>query len=217
MSQVNTENRLQSFGEELANSISHGVGAIFAVIAAPILIVSAVQQGDIHSIVGSSIFATTMIMLYLASTLYHALPFKRVTGTFQILDHIAIFLFIAGTYTPFALGVLRGAWGWTIFGLVWSIALAGIIMKLVFGAKYPKISTAIYLSMGWIAIIAIKPLIDSVLPWGMFWIISGGVAYTVGVIFFIIDTRLPYSHFVWHLFVLLGTVFHFIAVLGYST
>ena len=217
MSQVNTENRLQSFGEELANSISHGVGAIFAVIAAPILIVSAVQQGDIYSIVGSSIFATTMIMLYLASTLYHALPFKRVTGTFQILDHIAIFLFIAGTYTPFALGVLRGAWGWTIFGLVWSIALAGIIMKLVFGAKYPKISTAIYLSMGWIAIIAIKPLIDSVLPWGMFWIISGGVAYTVGVIFFIIDTRLPYSHFVWHLFVLLGTVFHFIAVLGYST
>ena len=217
MSQVNTENRLKSFGEELANSISHGVGAIFAVIAAPILIVSAVQQGDIYSIVGSSIFATTMIMLYLASTLYHALPFKRVTGTFQILDHIAIFLFIAGTYTPFALGVLRGAWGWTIFGLVWSIALAGIIMKLVFGAKYPKISTAIYLSMGWIAIIAIKPLIDSVLPWGMFWIISGGVAYTVGVIFFIIDTRLPYAHFVWHLFVLLGTVFHFIAVLGYST
>jgi hemolysin III len=217
MSQVNTENRLQSFGEELANSISHGVGAIFAVIAAPILIVSAVQQGDIYSIVGSSIFAATMIMLYLASTLYHALPFKRVTGTFQILDHIAIFLFIAGTYTPFALGVLRGAWGWTIFGLVWSIALAGIIMKLVFGAKYPKISTAIYLSMGWIAIIAIKPLIDSVLPWGMFWIISGGVAYTVGVIFFIIDTRLPYAHFVWHLFVLLGTVFHFIAVLGYST
>jgi hemolysin III len=217
MSQVNTENRLQSFGEELANSISHGVGAIFAVIAAPILIVSAVQQGDIYSIVGSSIFATTMIMLYLASTLYHALPFKRFTATFQILDHIAIFLFIAGTYTPFALGVLRGAWGWTIFGLVWSIALAGIIMKLVFGAKYPKISTAIYLSMGWIAIIAIKPLIDSVLPWGMFWIISGGVAYTVGVIFFIIDTRLPYAHFVWHLFVLLGTVFHFIAVLGYST
>lgn len=217
MSQVNTENRLQSFGEELANSISHGVGAIFAVIAAPILIVSAVQQGDIYSIVGSSVFAATMIMLYLASTLYHALPFKRVTGTFQILDHIAIFLFIAGTYTPFALGVLRGAWGWTIFGLVWSIALAGIIMKLVFGAKYPKISTAIYLSMGWIAIIAIKPLIDSVLPWGMFWIISGGVAYTVGVIFFIIDTRLPYAHFVWHLFVLLGTVFHFIAVLGYST
>ncbi|MGE4570771.1 MAG: hemolysin III family protein [Gammaproteobacteria bacterium] len=217
MSQVNTENRLKSFGEELANSISHGVGAIFAVIAAPILIVSAVQQGDIYSIVGSSVFAATMIMLYLASTLYHALPFKRVTGTFQILDHIAIFLFIAGTYTPFALGVLRGAWGWTIFGLVWSIALAGIIMKLVFGAKYPKISTAIYLSMGWIAIIAIKPLIDSVLPWGMFWIISGGVAYTVGVIFFIIDTRLPYAHFVWHLFVLLGTVFHFIAVLGYST
>ncbi|MCS5591123.1 MAG: hemolysin III family protein [Gammaproteobacteria bacterium] len=217
MSQVNTENRLQSFGEELANSISHGVGAIFALIAAPILVVSAVQQGDIYSIVGSSVFAATMIMLYLASTLYHALPFKRVTGTFQILDHIAIFLFIAGTYTPFALGVLRGAWGWTIFGLVWSIALAGIIMKLVLGAKYPKISTAIYLSMGWIAIIAIKPLIDSVLPWGMFWIISGGVAYTVGVIFFIIDTRLPYAHFVWHLFVLLGTVFHFIAVLGYST
>ena len=214
---MSTENQLQSFGEELANSISHGIGAVFAIIAAPILIVTAVNAGDVYAIVGSSIFAASMIILYLSSTLYHALPFKRAKRAFQIVDHVAIFLFIAGTYTPFALGVLRGAWGWTIFGLVWSIALAGIIMKLVFVAKYHKISTAIYLCMGWIAIIAIKPLIDSVLPWGMFWVISGGVAYTVGVIFFIIDTRLPYAHFVWHLFVLLGTVFHFIAVLGYST
>ena len=214
---MSTENRLQSFGEELANSISHGIGVVFAIIAAPILIVTAVNAGDVYAIVGSSIFAASMIILYLSSTLYHALPFKRAKRAFQIVDHVAIFLFIAGTYTPFALGVLRGAWGWTIFGLVWSIALAGIIMKLVFVAKYHKISTAIYLCMGWIAIIAIKPLIDSVLPWGMFWVISGGVAYTVGVIFFIIDTRLPYAHFVWHLFVLLGTVFHFIAVLGYST
>jgi hemolysin III len=217
MRQLQTENRLQSFGEELANSISHGIGVVFALIAAPILIVTAVNAGDVYSIVGSSVFAASMITLYLSSTLYHALPNKRAKGAFQIVDHIAIFLFIAGTYTPFALGVLRGVWGWTIFGLVWSIALAGIIMKLVFGAKYPKISTAIYLSMGWIAIIAIKPLIDSVLPWGMFWIVSGGVAYTVGVVFFIIDTHLPYAHFIWHLFVLLGTVFHFIAVLGYST
>ena len=213
---MSTENRLQSFGEELANSISHGIGVVFAIIAAPILIVTAVNAGDVYAIVGSSIFAASMIILYLSSTLYHALPFKRAKRAFQIVDHVAIFLFIAGTYTPFALGVLRGAWGWTIFGLVWSIALAGIIMKLVFGAKYHKISTAIYLCMGWIAIIAIKPLIDSVLPWGMFWIAAGGLAYTVGVIFFIIDTRLPYAHFVWHLFVLLGTVFHFIAVLGYS-
>ena len=213
---MSTENRLQSFGEELANSISHGIGVVFAIIAAPILIVTAVNAGDVYAIVGSSIFAASMIILYLSSTLYHALPFKRAKRAFQIVDHVAIFLFIAGTYTPFALGVLRGAWGWTIFGLVWSIALAGIIMKLVFVAKYHKISTAIYLCMGWIAIIAIKPLIDSVLPGGMFWIAAGGLAYTVGVIFFIIDTRLPYAHFVWHLFVLLGTVFHFIAVLGYS-
>jgi len=217
MSQVNTENRLQSFGEELANSISHGVGVIFSVIAAPILIVSAMQQGDVYSIVGSSVFATSMIILYLSSTLYHALPKKRAKGAFQIVDHIAIFLFIAGTYTPFALGVLRGTWGWALFGAVWSIALAGIMLKLIFGIKYPKISTAIYLGMGWLAITAIKPLIDSVLPWGLFWIIAGGVTYTIGVIFFVLDTRLPYAHFIWHLFVLLGTVFHFIAVLGYST
>jgi hemolysin III len=217
MSQASPENRLQSFGEELANSMSHGIGAIFALIAAPTLIVTAVNAGDVYSIVGSSVFAASMIILYLSSTLYHALPNKRAKGVFQIVDHIAIFLFIAGTYTPFALGVLRGAWGWTIFGLVWSIALAGIVMKLVFGAKYPKISTATYLCMGWIAIIAIKPLIDSVLPWGLFWIIAGGVTYTIGVIFFVLDTRLPYAHFIWHLFVLLGTVFHFIAVLSYST
>jgi hemolysin III len=217
MSQASPENRLQSFGEELANSISHGIGTVFALIAAPILIVTAVNAGDIYSIVGSSVFAASMIILYLSSTLYHALPNKRAKSVFQIVDHIAIFLFIAGTYTPFALGVLRGAWGWSIFGLVWSIALAGIVMKLVFGAKYPKISTAIYLGMGWLAITAIKPLIDSVLPWGLFWIIAGGMAYTIGVIFFVLDTRLPYTHFIWHLFVLLGTVFHFIAVLGYST
>ena len=217
MSQVNTENRLQSFGEELANSISHGIGAIFAVIVAPILIVSSVQQGDVYSIVGSSVFAASMIILYLSSTLYHALPNKRAKGAFQIVDHIAIFLFIAGTYTPFALGVLRDSWGWVLFGAVWSIALAGIMLKLIFGTKYAKISTAIYLGMGWLAIIAIKPLIDAVLPWGLFWIIAGGVAYTIGVIFFVLDSRLPYAHFIWHLFVLLGTIFHFIAVLGYST
>lgn len=139
--------------------MSHGIGAIFALIATPILIVTAVNAGGVYSIVGSSVFAASMIILYLSSTLYHALPNKRAKGVFQIVDHIAIFLFIAGIYTPFALGVLRGAWGWAIFGLVWSIALAGIVMKLVFGVKYPKISTAIYL----------------------------------------------------------GTVFHFIAVLGYST
>jgi hemolysin III len=217
MSQLQTENRLQSFGEELANSISHGIGTVFALIAAPILIVAAFNAGDIYAIVGSSVFAASMIILYLSSTLYHALPFKRAKKAFQIVDHIAIFLFIAGTYTPFALGVLRGAWGWTIFGLVWSIALAGIMLKLIFGAKYPKISTAIYLSMGWLAIIAIMPLIDSVLPWGLFWIIAGGAAYTIGVIFFVLDTQLPYAHFIWHLFVLLGTICHFIAVLGYST
>jgi len=217
MSQLQTENRLQSFGEELANSISHGIGTVFALIAAPILIVTAFNAGDIYAIVGSSVFAASMIILYLSSTLYHALPFKRAKKAFQIVDHIAIFLFIAGTYTPFALGVLRGAWGWTIFGLVWSIALAGIMLKLIFGAKYPKISTAIYLSMGWLAIIAIMPLIDSVLPWGLFWIIAGGAAYTIGVIFFVLDTQLPYAHFIWHLFVLLGTICHFIAVLGYST
>jgi len=208
--------RPQSIGEEIANSISHGAGMLAAVAAAPLLIVAAVQRGGAAGIVGASIFAVTMVLLYLVSTLYHALPRGRAKQIFQILDHGAIFLLIAGTYTPFTLGVLSGAWGWTLFGLVWSLAFIGIVLKVACGTRYSRFSTFLYLAMGWLVVIAVKPLWLHVLPWGLFWLLAGGVAYTVGVVFFALDQRLRYSHLIWHLFVMTGTSCHFIAVLWYS-
>jgi hemolysin III len=208
--------RTQSRGEEIANSVSHGVGMMAALAAAPILIVSAAQRGGAAQIVGASIFAAAMVLLYLTSTLYHALPRNRVKRLFQILDHGAIYLLIAGTYTPFTLGVLRGAWGWTLFGLVWGLALAGVVLKAVAGIRYPRLSTSLYVAMGWLALIAIEPLWLHLPAWGLLWLLAGGIAYTLGVVFFALDGRVRYSHFVWHLFVLAGTACHFVAVLGYA-
>ncbi len=209
--------RPQSIGEEIANSLSHGIGMLAAMAATPVLIFAAVQRGDTVGIVGASVFAATMVLLYSASTLYHALPRNRAKQIFQILDHVAIFLLIAGTYTPFTLGVLRGTWGWVLFGLVWSLALTGIALKLVWGARYPRLSTFLYLAMGWIVIIAVKALWLHMSIWGLFWLLAGGIAYTVGVVFYVLDGRVRYSHFIWHLFVIAGTSCHFIAVLWYST
>lgn len=207
--------RTQSLGEEIANSVSHGVGLLAALAAAPILIVAAVWRGGAASIVGASVFAATVVVLYSASTLYHALPESGAKRVFQVLDHGAIFLLIAGTYTPFTLGVLRGAWGWTLFGLVWGLALIGVALKAAGGVRYPVLSTGLYLAMGWLVLIAVKPMWDRVPMWGLFWLLAGGLAYTVGVAFFAAK-RVPYGHFVWHLFVLVGTVCHFIAVLRYA-
>ena len=208
--------RPQSFGEEIANSVSHGVGLLATVAATPVLIIAAVQRGGAEGIVGTSVFSATMVLMYLTSTLYHALPRNRAKQVFQILDHGAIFLLIAGTYTPFTLGVLRGMWGWTLFGLVWSLALTGIVLKIVYGAWYQRFSTFLYLVMGWLVVIALKVLWLHVSTWGLVWLLSGGLAYTVGVVFFLVDERVRYSHFIWHLFVIAGTSCHFIAVLRYS-
>ena len=208
--------RTQSLGEEIANSISHGIALLVAVSATPFLIIAAVDRGGIADIVGASVFAATMLLLYLTSTLYHALPRNKAKRVFQILDHGAIYLLIAGTYTPFTLGVLRGAWGWTLFGLVWGLALAGILLKAIGGVRYPTLSTCLYLAMGWLVLIAVKPLWLLVPSWGLFWLLAGGIAYTVGVAFFVIDERIRYSHFVWHLFVIAGTTCHFFAVLWYA-
>jgi len=205
----------QSPGEELANSISHGIGLLAALAGAPFLIVSEVRHGDPAGIVGGSIFAATLIVLYLASTLYHALPRNNVKRIFRILDHGAIFLMIAGTYTPFTLGVLRGPWGWTLFGLIWSLALAGIVFKAVAGARFPRATTALYLVMGWLVLLAIKPILLHVPGWGLFWLVAGGLAYTGGVAFFQ-ARRLRFHHCIWHLFVLAGSACHFAAVLWYS-
>ncbi len=207
--------RTQSLGEEIANSVSHGVGLLAALIAAPVLVLAAVQRGETAGILGASVFAVTMVLLYLASTLYHALPSNRAKRVFQILDHGAIYLLIAGTYTPFTLGVLRGTWGWTLLVLVWGLAIAGVLLKAVGGVRYPILSTCVYLAMGWLVLIAIKPLWLRVPPWGLFWLVAGGIAYTTGVVFFAAQ-RVRYSHFLWHLFVMTGTACHFIAVLWYA-
>ncbi len=209
------EDRPQSFGEEIANSISHGAGFLAASIGTPFLIIAAVQRGSTAGIVGASIFAATMLLLYLTSTLYHALP-NRVGPVFKILDHDAIFLLIAGTYTPFTLGALHGPWGWTLFGLVWGLACAGIVLKSVGWTGYPILSTCLYISMGWLILIAIKPFLLHVPTQGMLWLLTGGIAYTAGIVFFAADKRVRYSHFIWHLFVIAGTTCHFFAVLWYS-
>ena len=209
--------RHQTLGEEIANSVSHGAALLAAVAGTPFLVIGAVRYGDRLNVAGASVFAATMVLLYFTSMLYHALPVARgVKRLFQILDHSAIYLLIAGTYTPFTLGVLRGPWGWTLLALVWSMALAGVVLKAVAGMRFPRLSTAIYLAMGWIVVIAVKPMWQLMPGWGLFWLVAGGLAYTLGVAFYATDWRLRYGHFVWHLFVAAGTGCHFIAVLNYA-
>ncbi|SFU94271.1 hemolysin III [Polaromonas sp. YR568] len=214
-----SQDRVQTLGEEIANSVSHGVALLAAVIAAPFLVVASVRNGDAIDVAAASVFAATMVLLYFTSMLYHALPAVRAArakSVFQVLDHGAIYLLIAGTYTPFTLGVLRGPWGWTLFALVWTMALAGVAVKAVAGIRYPRVSTALYVAMGWVALIAIKPMLELIPNWGLFWLVAGGLFYTLGVGFFATDSRLRYGHFVWHMFVAAGTVCHFVAVLYYA-
>ena len=203
----------QSRGEELANTISHGIGLVAALIATPVLLFAARNAGS-GFFVGTIIFAVTMLVLYLGSTLYHAWPQTRAKCVLQVFDHSAIFLLIAGTYTPFTLGPLRGVWGWSILGLIWALAIFGIIMKVTRGAsRYPKLGLSLYLGMGWLPLIVIGPLALAIPPSALFWLVAGGIAYTTGVLFFV-SNRLRYAHLVWHLFVLVGTSCHFLALLG---
>ncbi|HNP08007.1 MAG TPA: hemolysin III family protein [Cyclobacteriaceae bacterium] len=203
--------RPQFLGEEIANSISHGIGFLAAVAVTPILIIKAIPSGS-AAVVGVSVFGATMMILYMASTLYHAFPESRTKRIFRIFDHGAIFLLIAGTYTPFTLTVLYGAWGWTLFGIVWGLAAGGVVLKSVQNVKTSKLSIALYLGMGWLAILAAQPLYQSLPFWGLFWLIAGGVMYSAGVLFFAYDHRIRYSHFIWHLFVLSGTACHVASV-----
>lgn len=208
--------RDQSQGEEIANSISHGFGLIAAIVGTPFLIIHASHHGSTAFIVGTSIFSLTTILLYLASTLYHALPISRAKRIFQIIEHAAIFFLIAGTYTPFTLGILYGAWGWSLFGIIWGLAIAGVMLKVFAKLSHPVLSTGLYLLMGWVMVIAINPLLARGSTAGFFWLLGGGLAYTVGVIFFAYDSRLRYGHLIWHLFVLAGTICHYFAVLWHG-
>lgn len=207
--------RPQAFGEEIANAISHGVALLGAVAALPVLVIGA-ADGGAAAITGAAIFGATLLMLYLASTIYHALPAGRAKQAFMVIDHCAIFLLIAGTYTPFTLGVLGGAWDWSLFGVVWGLALSGILMKALLGTRHQGLSTALYLAMGWLVVVAAEPLIGAVPVPGLLWLLAGGLSYTLGVVFFHVDSRVRYAHFVWHLFVVAGSFCHFIAVLRYA-
>ena len=207
--------RPQSLGEEIANSVSHGLGLLAALAAFPVLVAVAAQGGSAAQVVGASVFATTAVLLYLASTLFHAVTAPSAKRVLQVLDHSAIYLLIAGTYTPFTLGVLRGPWGWTLFGLVWGFAAVGTIVKAIGGVRYNGLSTAVYLAMGWLIIIAADPAWHLVPKWGLAWLLAGGIAYTAGALFFLAE-RIRYFHFVWHLFVVAGTACHFVAVLRYA-
>jgi hemolysin III len=208
------ERRL-TLGEEIANSVTHGVALAASVAALPILVVVSVARRDPWQVAGGAIFGVTLILLYTASTLYHALPSSRAKRVFRVLDHSAIYLLIAGTYTPFAFGALRGVWGWTLFGAVWTLAVLGITAKATLGFRFPRLSTVIYLLMGWLAAIAFRPLSTQVGADGMTWLLAGGLCYTAGVVFFAWE-RLRYGHMVWHLFVAAGSVCHFFAVLWYA-
>jgi hemolysin III len=205
--------RAQTGGEELANSLSHGIGCLLALASLPIVLQFAAQRGGAADVVAASLFSATMILLYLVSTLYHALPAGRAKQWFNRLDHAAIYLFIAGSYMPYLLGVLRGPWGWTLFGIVWSAAALGIAAKLFNRLRHPGWSTGLYLAMGWVALIAAGPLFQRLPASVLAWLLAGGVAYTLGAVVFHFDGRLRYGHFVWHLFVLAGTACHLAAVL----
>lgn len=200
--------------EEVANSITHGIGIIFAIGALVIMDVFAALFGDAWHIVSCSIFGATLIILYTASTLYHSIPLQKTKMLLRIIDHSAIFLLIAGTYTPFTLVSLRGPWGWSLFGAVWGIALLGIVFQVFMLRRWPLFSVGVYVGMGLIILIAIKPLFGALSPTGLKLLVAGGLAYILGLIFYGWN-RLPYSHAVWHLFVLAGSVFHFSAVLFY--
>lgn len=209
-------NRSQSFSEEIANSITHGAGLLGSLVALPVLVLSAAGRSDVWQVVGSATFGATLVLLYLASTLYHALPVCRAKHVLRVVDHAAIYLLIAGTYTPFTLGALRGPWGWALLGTVWTLALAGIVAKCTIGFRYPRLSTVFYVAMGWLVIVALQPLVTQVSPTGLAWLVAGGICYTGGVAFYSTDQRLRYGHALWHLFVVAGSVCHFLAVLWHA-
>ena len=211
-----TIRREQSRGEELANSISHSVGLIAAIIATPFLLIKISGEDDTVLFVGVLIFACAILFQYASSALYHALPKGRSKQVMRTIEHSAIFVLIAGTYTPFTLGILRDSWGTALCILVWALAVVGVVLKSSNRLFHPRLSNALFLLMGWLIIVAVKPMLESVPPAGLLWLLAGGIAYTVGVIFYAASARVRYAHFAWHLFVMAGTGCHFIAVYGYS-
>jgi hemolysin III len=209
--------RVSTRGEEIANSLSHALGLMLAIVGLPFLVANAMRSQSDLEVAGAAIFGGSAILLYLASTLYHAVPHAPTKQWLQRVDHGAIYLLIAGTYTPITLGVLRDHGGWGLLAVIWTLAVAGVIVKALAGARYDRLSTLLYVVMGWAALVAIKPLWLHMQPGGLAWLFGGGVAYTAGVVFYLLHERVRYSHFIWHLFVLAGTGCHFLVVLLYAT
>ena len=201
-----------SLGEEIANSITHGIGAALSVAALVLLVVFAALRGDAWRIVGFSIFGTSLFVLYLTSTLYHSFTNLKVKRFFRVLDHSVIFILIAGSYTPITLTVLRGPWGWTLFGLIWGLAIFGIVMKIAFFDRFNALSLILYILMGWLVVIALKPLLSAAPSGLLIWMGIGGISYMLGIIFYAWE-RLPFNHAIWHLFVLGGSISHFFGML----
>jgi len=200
--------------EEIANAVTHGIGMLLSISALILLVVYATINGDSYHIVGCSIFGASLILLYSMSTMYHMVKTPKMKRIFRALDHSSIFLLIAGTYTPFTLVNLHGSWGWTIFGLVWGIAVLGIVLETVTRQRYKKLSLTLYIGMGWLIIIAVKPLLQTVDTGGIILLVGGGLFYSLGVIFYIWKS-LVFNHAIWHLFVLAGSILHFFAVFFY--
>jgi hemolysin III len=197
--------------EELASALTHGAGVVGGVAALCVLVVLAARNSDPWLIVGAAVFGTTLVLLYLASTLYHSARRPRARSRLKVMDHSAIYLLIAGTYTPFSIGVLRGGWGWALFGVVWGLAVLGVVFKLFFAGRFRLVSTLVYLAMGWLVLLAAGPLVRALDPAALAWLVAGGLAYTAGTPLYH-SARFPYAHAVWHLFVLAGSACHAVAV-----
>ncbi len=197
-------------GEEAANVATHAAGLLASAVGAGVLVYLGIVRDDALHVASAGVYGATLVALYAASTLYHAFRKPEVKRVLRVLDHCAIYLLIAGTYTPFVLVGLGGGWGWTLFGIVWVLAAAGIVFKVFATGRFAVVSTAAYVAMGWIGVIAFKPLIDSLPPAAIVWLVLGGVSYTAGTLFY--HRRIPYSHALWHVFVLFGSACHFIAI-----
>lgn len=208
------KNKDKSVIEELANGITHGVGLALSILGLIALVVLSVMRGNAWHIAGCTTFGVTLVLLYAASTLYHTFHTPRLKRILKILDHTAIYLLIAGTYTPFTLVNLRGFWGWTLFSLVWGLSVFGILWKLFHVERFQIVSTLVYVGMGWLVLIAIKPLMSAIPVTGIVWLVVGGLFYTVGVLFFAMK-RMPYNHAIWHVFVMAGSICHYFAVVLY--
>lgn len=209
-----TRDTLYSLGEEIAHATTHGVGALLAIAGLTVLVAFATLYGDVWHITSSAIYGATLVLMYTASTLYHSIPLPRAKHVLRAIDHSSIYLLIAGTYTPFALVTLHGPWGWGLFFVTWSLALAGVVFKIFATGKFEKLSLSIYLAMGWCVLIAIKPLLRTLETGGLILLLAGGLAYTGGVVFYVWE-RLRYHHAIWHAFVLAGSVLHYFAILFY--